>query len=67
MERRWGVLFQQGARSSNLTVRDNVAAPLFEHTDMLAKEIHELADLKIALAGLPVGGGVKSPPSSPGG
>ena len=35
IERRWGVLFQQGALWSNLTVKENVAAPLFEHTDML--------------------------------
>src|SRR6202040_2777750 len=50
IERRWGVLFQQGALWSNLTVRDNVAAPMFEHTDMLASEIDQLAELKIALA-----------------
>ena len=61
IERRWGVLFQQGALWSNLTVRDNVAAPLFEHTDMKSKEIHELADLKIALAGLPIGSGALKP------
>jgi len=67
IERRWGVLFQQGALWSNLTVRDNVAAPLFEHTDMLAKEIHELADLKIALAGLPVGAGALKPAELSGG
>ncbi len=34
IERRWGVLFQAGALWSNLTVRENVAAPMFEHTDM---------------------------------
>ena len=34
INRRWGVLFQQGALFSNLTVRQNVAAPLYEHTDM---------------------------------
>jgi phospholipid/cholesterol/gamma-HCH transport system ATP-binding protein len=67
IERRWGVLFQQGALWSNLTVRDNVAAPLFEHTDMKAKEIHELADLKIALAGLPVGAGALKPSELSGG
>jgi len=67
IERRWGVLFQQGALWSNLTVRDNVAAPLFEHTDMKSKEIHELADLKIALAGLPVGAGALKPSELSGG
>jgi len=67
IERRWGVLFQQGALWSNLTVRDNVAAPLFEHTDMKAKEIHELADLKIALAGLPAQAGALKPAELSGG
>jgi len=58
IERRWGVLFQQGALWSNLTVKENVAAPMFEHTDMPKSEIGELADLKIALAGLPAGSGL---------
>ncbi|MDI1366180.1 MAG: ATP-binding cassette domain-containing protein [bacterium] len=53
VERRWGVLFQQGALFSNLTVRENVSAPLFEHTRLPKREIEELADLKIALSGLP--------------
>jgi phospholipid/cholesterol/gamma-HCH transport system ATP-binding protein len=61
INRRWGVLFQQGALWSNLTVKENVAAPLFEHTDMLKDEIDELADLKIALAGLPPGAGALKP------
>lgn len=52
METRWGVLFQQGALFSALTVRENVAAPLVEHTRMPITEIDELADLKIALVGL---------------
>lgn len=60
IERRWGVLFQQGALFSNLTVQENVAAPLFEHTRLPKKEIYELADLKIALVGLgPEAGGLK--------
>jgi len=53
VERRWGVLFQQGALFSNLTVRENVAAPLIEHTRLPKREIQELAELKIALSGLP--------------
>ena len=34
IERRWGVLFQRGALFSNLTVQENVAAPMFEHTNL---------------------------------
>jgi phospholipid/cholesterol/gamma-HCH transport system ATP-binding protein len=67
INRRWGVLFQQGALWSNLTVRENVAAPLFEHTEMLKDEIDELADLKIALAGLPHGAGALKPAELSGG
>ncbi len=67
IERRWGVLFQQGALWSNLTVKENVAAPLFEHTDMGGREIGELADLKIALVGLPAGSGALKPSELSGG
>ena len=38
---------------SSLTVRENVALPLREHTRLSAVRIAEIADLKIALAGLP--------------
>jgi phospholipid/cholesterol/gamma-HCH transport system ATP-binding protein len=60
IERRWGVLFQRGALFSNLTIQENVAAPLFEHTGLSKKEAHDLADLKIALVGLgPEAGSLK--------
>lgn len=52
IERRWGVLFQAGALFSNLTVKENVAAPLFEHSGLPRREIYELAELKVALVGL---------------
>jgi phospholipid/cholesterol/gamma-HCH transport system ATP-binding protein len=67
IERRWGVLFQQGALWSNLTVKENVAAPMLEHTLMSKSEIGELADLKIALAGLPAGAGALKPSELSGG
>jgi len=67
IERRWGVLFQAGALWTNLTVKENVAAPLQEHTDMGHREISELADLKIALAGLPAGAGALKPSELSGG
>jgi len=67
IERRWGVLFQQGALWSNLTVKENVAAPMSEHTTMGRGEIDELSDLKIALAGLPAGAGALKPSELSGG
>ena len=60
LERAWGVLFQGGALFSNLTVRENVTAPMFEHTDLSRREAEELADLKIAMVGLrPEAGSLK--------
>ncbi len=67
IERRWGVLFQQGALWSNLTVKENVAAPMLEHTKIGKREIGELADLKIALAGLPADTGALKPSELSGG
>jgi len=52
LERRWGVLFQSGALFSSLTVRENVAAPMHEHTSLSSKTIDQLADTKLAMVGL---------------
>ncbi len=67
IERRRGVLFQNGALFSNLTVRENVAAPFFEHTALSRAEIYELADLKIGLTGLPRHAGDLKPAELSGG
>jgi phospholipid/cholesterol/gamma-HCH transport system ATP-binding protein len=50
--RRFGVLFQNGALWSSMTLAENVALPLAEHTDLGPDEIHELVRLKLALVGL---------------
>ena len=52
VERRTGVLFQQGALFSSLSVIDNVASPLVEHTHLSGEVIRELAEMKIAMVGL---------------
>jgi phospholipid/cholesterol/gamma-HCH transport system ATP-binding protein len=67
IEQRWGVLFQQGALFSNLTVRQNVAAPMYEHTTLSRAEIRRLADLKIAISGLPADAAHKKPSELSGG
>jgi phospholipid/cholesterol/gamma-HCH transport system ATP-binding protein len=67
IERSWGVLFQQGALFSNLTVRENVAAPMFEHTRLPKRQIFELAELKIALVGLRPDAGLLKPAELSGG
>lgn len=67
IERRWGVLFQQGALFSNLTIKENVAAPLFEHTKLPRAEIYDLAELKIAMVGLGPNTGALKPSELSGG
>lgn len=67
IERRWGVLFQQGALFSNLSVRENVASPLYEHTKLSRSEARELADLRIGLVGLPPEAGSLKPSELSGG
>jgi phospholipid/cholesterol/gamma-HCH transport system ATP-binding protein len=53
IERSWGVLFQRGALFSNLTVKENVSAPMVEHTRLSKDAISDLAELKISMVGLP--------------
>jgi len=53
IERNSGVLYQGGALFSSLTVLENVQVPLKEHYPELPDDlVHELATLKIRLAGL---------------
>ncbi|MGH6949237.1 MAG: ABC transporter ATP-binding protein [Vitreimonas sp.] len=49
---RLGVMFQDGALFSNLTVLENVEAPLREHTQVSPHLRSEIAGLKLAMAGL---------------
>ncbi|GAA0707486.1 ABC transporter ATP-binding protein [Dokdonella soli] len=67
IESRCGVLFQNGALFSSLTVADNVAVPLREHYRLPLALMQRLANLKIALAGLPAEAGAKFPSELSGG
>lgn len=49
---RIGVLFQQGALFSSLTVLENVALPLIEHAGLSRAAAEQLASVKVALTGL---------------
>lgn len=64
---RWGVLFQDGALFSSLTVQENVEVPLKEFTNLPPALRQEIACLKIALAGLPHDAGGKYPSELSGG
>jgi phospholipid/cholesterol/gamma-HCH transport system ATP-binding protein len=67
IESRCGVLFQNGALFSSLTVADNVMVPLREHFHLPLALMQQVAALKIALAGLPAEAGAKFPAELSGG
>lgn len=50
--RRAGVLYQGGALWTSMTLAENVALPLREHTRLPEADIRELASFKLALVGL---------------
>jgi phospholipid/cholesterol/gamma-HCH transport system ATP-binding protein len=49
---RFGMLFQSGALLASLTVGDNVALPLLQHTDKFPDEIEEIVKQKLQMVGL---------------
>jgi phospholipid/cholesterol/gamma-HCH transport system ATP-binding protein len=67
LRQRFGMLFQDGALFSSLTVAQNVATPLIEHARVPAHLLGPLVRLRIALAGLPVEAATKMPSELSGG
>lgn len=67
VHRRFGVMFQQGGLFSSLTVAENVAVPLREHTSLSAELIQEIVAAKIAMVDLPRDSAVKYPSELSGG
>ncbi len=66
-ERRWGVLFQDGALFSALTVAQNIQVPFREHLHMNPVLMDELAAVKIEMVGLEGGAAVRYPSELSGG
>ncbi len=64
---RFGVLFQEGALFSSMTVAENVAAPLREHATLPPRLRDDLVAMKIRLAGLPMDAADKRPSELSGG
>ncbi len=64
---RTGVLFQDGALFSALTVAENIQVPMREHTNLPPALMDELAALKVAMVGLPPEAGGKYPSELSGG
>ncbi|MGD0635657.1 MAG: ATP-binding cassette domain-containing protein [Beijerinckiaceae bacterium] len=52
IERHWGVLFQQGALFSSLTVRQNVEFPMREYLDLPPRLQSSVAITKLGMVGL---------------
>jgi phospholipid/cholesterol/gamma-HCH transport system ATP-binding protein len=50
--RRFGVMYQSGALWTSLTLAENVALPIEQHTQLSARDVRELAVYKLALVGL---------------
>lgn len=67
LRRRWGVLFQNGALFSSLTVAENIEVPMREFFKLEPKLMDEIAGFKIAMVGLPAYAGPRFPNELSGG
>lgn len=67
LRERFGVLFQDGALFSSLTVAENIQVPLRQATSLPRPLLDELARLKLSLVGLPPAAGCKFPAELSGG
>jgi phospholipid/cholesterol/gamma-HCH transport system ATP-binding protein len=67
IRRRWGILFQNGALFSTLSVAENVQVPLREYYHLSQELMDEIAGYKIAMTGLPSNAGPKYPSELSGG
>ena len=67
LRRRFGMLFQDGALFSSLSVAENVAVPFHEHTDLPQELISALVGFKLSLVGLAPEVGAKTPSQLSGG
>ncbi|UYO48305.1 ABC transporter ATP-binding protein [Rhodopseudomonas palustris] len=52
VERRWGILFQQGALFSSLTVRQNIQFPVREYLKLSQRLLDEITIAKLVMVGL---------------
>ena len=67
LRRRFGMLFQDGALFSSLTVAENIAVPFRENTELPMELVSPLVGFKLSLVGLPADAGAKMPAQLSGG
>ncbi|MGF1594874.1 MAG: ABC transporter ATP-binding protein [Kiloniellaceae bacterium] len=67
LQARWGVLFQDGALFSSLTVAQNIEVPMKEHSNLPPALRRELIEVKLAMVGLPPDAAHKFPAELSGG
>ncbi len=67
LRRRWGVLFQDGALFSSLTVAENIEVPMREFLALPQALMDEIAGYKVSMTGLPAEAGPKYPSELSGG
>jgi phospholipid/cholesterol/gamma-HCH transport system ATP-binding protein len=67
VERRWGILFQQGALFSSLTVRENLQFPMRQFLHLSDGLMNDLAAVKLEMVGLKADDAVKYPAELSGG
>lgn len=67
LQLRWGVLFQEGALFSSLTVAQNIQVPMRRWTNMSQELMDELTAIKLSLVGLPADTARKLPSELSGG
>lgn len=67
LRQRFGMMFQDGALFSSLTVAQNIAVPLREHTAIAPATVDALVALRLRQAGLPPDAGAKRPSELSGG
>lgn len=52
LKKHWGVLFQYSALYSSLNLKENIALPLIEYTDLPMSLIDDIVDFKLSIVGL---------------
>lgn len=67
LQRRWGVVFQEGGLFSSITVGDNIRRVIEEHVRLPERLLSEIVELKISMVGLPPQVRVQTPEQLSGG